>query len=206
MNIPDNIKYILERIHKSEDEWKALYMAAWGCVYYINEKYKKLGLWEAKLNFGLPGSKNKMHPYTPKELDSILRTRDIEFTLGHLQTLFSLLEELSDSASEILFDLESNMSKWKYIEQFFQKIGLSQPIIKELCLAKQTRNCFIHNGSKIDKLWLNTYQEARGVLPSNLDGKNLGEGLLNIFHQIEDWHDLIVNTAEKIKEKISQRS
>ncbi len=253
MDVPNNIKYILERIEKSEEEWKALYMAVWHYAGYIDAKYinkkevepEELAYFlntdgtasvvakpvfntpmggtscvvgvisnkepeETTIELRLPASRKGSHEWKIKELYSILSSRDGQFTVGHLQTLFSLFEELLHETAKTLFNLEINTGKWSGIEEFFKLSDfnnvLSMQEIKELKLSKETRNCFIHNGSKIDNFWLSAYQNARGTPPSNLEGKNLNEGLSNIFHEIEAWHDLIVNTAEKIKEKILQKN
>jgi len=208
MDIPNKIKYIIERILKSEDRWKALYMATWGWSYQIKAQFEKTEFWEKTKSFGLPASKNKQHFYKPKELYSILTSRDGEFTIGHLQTLFSLFEELLNEASKILFNFELDTSKWKNMKKFFNqddtKDILTKKDINELKLAKETRNCFIHNGSKIDKRWLDAYRDARGV-PTVSMGSELQKSFSNIFHQIENWHGLIVNITKKIEGKIIQK-
>ncbi len=208
MDIPNKVKYIIERILKSEDRWKALYMATWGCSYQIKAQFEKTEFWEKTIPFGLPASKNKQHVYKPKELYSILTSRDGEFTIGHLQTLFSLFEELLNEASKILFNFELDTSKWKNMKEFFNqddtKDILTKKDINELKLAKETRNCFIHNGSKVDKRWLDAYRDARGVTTVSLSSE-LQKGFSNIFHQIENWHELIVNITKKIEGKIIQK-
>ncbi|MEK7624357.1 MAG: hypothetical protein AAB404_01330 [Patescibacteria group bacterium] len=262
MDIPDNIKYILERIYKSEDEWKALYMAIWYYHDYIKhlpedpetlnrthedlinylsteshgtatvislERWQREAVKKWEVTLKLPASKKPHHKYEINDLISILASRDINFALDHLQTLFSLLEELSDKASEILLSpqnlgihfsfckvfckksgfqkKEFRASRFNNLSNFLrEQIGVSKDEIKELSLAKATRNCFIHNGSKIDNNWLSADKKIRGNCHANLLGHRLEEGFQPIFHQIEDWHDLIVNIAEKIKEKISQRN
>jgi len=208
MNIPINIKYIIERILESESRWKALYMATWGYSYQIEAQFKEGGFWETPIPFQLPASKNKQYTYKPKELHSILTSRDGEFTIGHLQTLFSLFEELLNEASKILLNRGLNTSTWRNMKSFFNQTNtrdiLSGQDIKELKLAKLTRNCFIHNGSKIDQGWLDAYQEARGT-PSVSLGDELQKGLANKFHQIEDWHELIIDITKRIKRKIIQK-
>lgn len=209
MNIPINIKYIIERILESESRWKALYMATWGYSYQIEAQFKGGNFWETPIPFQLPASKYKQYAYKPRELHSILTSRDGEFTIGHLQTLFSLFEELLNEVSKILFGFELNTSKWKNMEDFFNQADtkgiLSTQDINELNLAKKTRNCFIHNGSKIDQEWIDTYQKARrGISPAGL-GDELQKGLLNKFHQIENWHELIIDITKKIEQKIIQK-
>jgi len=206
MNIPTNIKYIIERILEDESRWKALYMATWGYSYQIEAQYQGGTLWDMLIPFGLPASKYKQYAYKPKELHSILTSRDGEFTIGHLQTLFSLFEELLNEVSKILHGLELNTSKWKNMENFFNQTAtkdiLSTQDINELNLAKKTRNCFIHNGSRIDQKWIDAYQKARGgISPAGL-GDELQKGLLNKFHQIEDWHELIIDITKRIERKI----
>ncbi|MEW6617367.1 MAG: hypothetical protein AB1333_03025 [Patescibacteria group bacterium] len=255
MEVPNNIRHIFEKIEKSEDEWKALYMAVWYYSYYIKDEYIDSGKndpaeklsrlingsgtastikvfdfktgtgtassavivfpdespGEEIINLELPASK-KGHSYKwkPKELYSILTSRDGQFTLGHLQTLFSLFEELLCETSKTLFDLEINTGKWKGIETFFSQNSFKDILLPEelgeLKLAKETRNCFIHNNSKIDDKWLSAYQgvrETKTLLP-DLIGADLDSGLQNTFHEIENWHDLIVDISKRIVEKISR--
>lgn len=141
MDISNKVKYIIERILKSEDRWKALYMATWGYSYQIKVQFEKKEFWEKTISFKLPASKNKQQVYKPKELYSILTSRDGEFTIGHLQTLFSLFEELLNEASKILFNLELDTSKWKNMKEFFNqddtKDILTKKDINELKLAKK---------------------------------------------------------------------
>ncbi|MFA5077829.1 MAG: hypothetical protein WC488_05385 [Candidatus Micrarchaeia archaeon] len=146
MNVPTNIKHILDRIENSESEWKALYMAVWDYSYKIKEKIKQKEIKSAQSDYlagatvnlpstitgtaytsslvsvvdfrgtaasitnvvaksqeqeslksvielELPASKRGSNLWELEELHSILTSRDGQFTVGHLQTLFSLLEE-----------------------------------------------------------------------------------------------------------------
>jgi len=209
MEIPNNIKYIIKRILKSEDRWKALYMATWGYSYQIKAQFEKTEFWEKIMVFGLPASKNKQqHTYKPEELYLILTSRDGEFTIGHLQTLFSLFEELLNETSKILFNFELDTGRWKNMKEFFNqdytKDILGGKDINELELAKETRNCFIHNGSKINGRWLDAHRNARGISTAIL-GDELQRGLSNVFHQIENWNELIVNVTKKVEQKIIQK-
>jgi hypothetical protein len=208
MNIPTNIKYIIERILESESRWKALYMATWGYSYEI-KKYKKTKFWKIPIKLGLPASKNGQYTYRPEELHLILTSRDGEFTIGHLQTLFSLLEELLNETSKILFGFELNTGRWKDMKRFFNQTYIKDVFskqnvneLKELKLAKETRNCFIHNGLKVGQKWLNAYRDARKVSSSITLGGDLQKGLGNKFHQIEDWHELIIDITKRIEMKI----
>ena len=193
---------------ESEDEWKALYMAAWGCAnFYLKERFYNTELWEKKLAFGLPASRQKYRTYTPAKLYEILTSKDIEFTLGHLQTLFSLLEELVTNLCPLVcYGQECSAGIFENLEKFLLgnkpydkfQINITEDDIKELKLAKETRNCFIHNGSKVDEKWLKAFKEARRV---NSAAK-IGDKLPINFHQVEDWHELIIQTVNKIKNGI----
>jgi len=265
MNIPENIKYILEKIYKSESEWKALYMAIWHYHDYINRLREKpesvernyedlikylttvargtayvinlgqlqqetIEKWEITLK--LPATK-KQHPkYEIGELLEILSSWDSKFALGHLQKMFSFLEELVRVASKILVLPTTNNSilrritkkffvllgcpkeefsshRWKYLQEFLQcVVQISSAELLELKSAKETRNCYIHNASKISKEWLKAYKDAKKLsLSRELVGQNLESGFNTqpIFHQIEDWHDLIVSITKRIEEKITQK-
>ena len=209
MEIPNNVLSIISRIDKSEDKWKALYMGAWGFSNKIKDQFENTEKWNKKIRFNLLASKNnQIHIYTPKQLYSILTSKDGEFTIGHLQTLFSLFEDLLNETSKILCPNELNTGKWQNMKLFFEQTEtndiLSETQIKELKLAKETRNCYIHNGSKVNQRWLNAYQDAKGN-PIALLSDDLNKGFPNLFHQIEEWHELIVNTTSNIKTKIENK-
>lgn len=212
MRIPERINNIIQRIIESEKEWKALYMASWGCVLHWLEpefKIKHPDLWEKPLRFGLPASKKGYQEYIPAELCGILKSKDMEFTLGHLQTLFSLLEELVNELcplvcdeQEIRADRFGNLKKFLSGDKPYNKfkIDITENDFKELELAKETRNCFIHNNSKIDDKWLKAYKKARGEKVA----VKIGDELLAhvYFHQIEDWRELIIRIVNEIKDAI----
>lgn len=210
MEIPKRISNIISRILEREKEWKALYMASWGCVFHwLEPKFKNTDLWEKPLKLGLPASKRGYQEYTPAELCGILKSKDTEFTLGHLQTLFSLLEELITelcplvcNVKDIRADKFENLEKFLLGQNPYQnfKTNITQDEIKELKLAKETRNCFIHNNSKVDELWLMAFKEVR----NNDSVAQIGDKLPVDFHQIEDWHELIIRIVNKIKNAIIQ--
>lgn len=217
-------KSILDIIKKSEDEWKAMYMAVWNYAHVVDREYIKgkinletagfinltsgtsvaLGYMAGKdkIPLMLEASKKGFYGYKPEELYSILTSKDTEFTLGHLITLFSLVEDLFLSIE--LVDTRKDSG----IDEFFGK-SLYNKILKagereELKLAKETRNSFTHRGCKIEDKWLNAYSNARGSRPTALMGRNLIQGLPNLFHEIETWHDLIVDISKRIEKAIQK--
>lgn len=211
MNTPDKIKYIIEQILKREDRWKALYMAVWGCSYYLeNEiKQKRPELWDRIIPLGLPGSKKKHYPYKPSELQSILRSFDTEITFLHLVIIFVLLEELLNESSLIFYGKRMDTGYLKQLNTFFEGINTKDILLdaekKELFLAKATRNCFIHNGSKIDRNWIKAYQSTRSVSPIKKIGDDVKEAFPSILHQVEDWHELIIKITKGVEEKIKKK-
>lgn len=207
MDLPVNIGSAISRINQSEDKWKALFMATWGYSYQINNQFSGTELWDKNVQFGLPASKNNhQHTYTPEKIHSILTSRDGEFTLGHLQTLFSLFEDLLKESSKILCSSELDASKWTNIRQFFIENSdtASETELKELKLAKETRNCYLHNNGKVDQKWIDAYNDARGISLCSI-GEDLEKGFSNTFHQIEEWNELIVNLTNRIKTKIENK-
>src|SRR3989344_4225082 len=95
MELPVSVGSTISRINQSEDNWKAIFMAVWQHSDTIKDTFEKTNQWEKKIEFRLPASKNNhQHPYTPKQLYSILTSRDSGFTISHLQTIFSLFEDL----------------------------------------------------------------------------------------------------------------
>lgn len=208
MEIPINISSIISRINQSEDNWKAIFMAIWQHSDVIRNTYEKTDKWNKKIIFRLPASKNNSsHSYTPYQLHSILTSRDGEFTIGHLQTLFSLFEGLVNESSKILCSEEIDASKWQDIEKkFFDENNdlISEQELKELKLAKEIRNCYLHNNGQIDQKWLNAYAEAKEN-PTSAIGNGLEQGFPNSFHQIEKWNELVVIISDRIKTKIENK-
>ena len=208
MDIPDKIKYIIEQILKREDRWKALYMAVWGCSYYLENEFrqKRPELWDQVVPLGLPGSKKKQHPYKPSELHSILRSFDAEITIIHLVILFVLLEELLNESSLIFYGKRLDTGHLENLKAFLEGSDVSDILSevekKELFLAKATRNCFIHNGSKIDQRWINAYQFARSAPPIKKIGDDVKKAFTSMLYQVEDWHELIIKITKGVKEKI----
>jgi hypothetical protein len=210
MKIPEKTNNIIQRILESEDEWKALYMASWGCVlFYLEPTFKNTPRWEKPLGFSLPASKKGYQEYTPAELCGILKSKDTEFTLGHLQTLFSLLEELIAelcpivcSGREIRSDKFQNLERFLLGRSPYQdfQTNITEDRIKELKLAKETRNCFVHNNSKVDEPWLEAF---KGVNAKDSTAQ-IGDGLPVDFHQIEGWHELIMGIVDEIKDSVIQ--
>jgi hypothetical protein len=142
-------------------------------------------------------------------LCGILKSKDIYFTLNHLQTLFSLLEELTAELCPIMCNgLNINTFQFKHCEDFLLgkdpyqnfKTGILVSEIKELRLAKETRNCFIHSKSKVDKKWLEAFKESRGI---DSEAK-IGDKLPVYVPQVEEWHELCKQIVSKIKIAVLQ--
>jgi hypothetical protein len=208
MKIPEKTNNIIQRIRKSEDEWKALHMGAWGYAkFYLEPKFKNTDKWEKPRPFRLPASNKGYQEYTPAGLYGILTSKDTEFTLGHLQTLFSLLEELIDELCPIVCNGQEIKSyKFEKLTEFLLGIkpyqnfqtNITEDRIKELKLAKETRNCFIHNDSKVDEPWLKAFKEVNGRDST----AQIGDELPVNFHQIEGWHELIIEIVDEIKDSV----
>lgn len=205
MDVPASILSIVTKINDSEDRWKARYIAVWRCSRDI-KKEETSSNWKKQISYQLPASKSGHYEYTPEKLYSILISKDVEFTLGHLQTLFTLFEEMIWESSKILCTTPIKADHWAGMEKFFKEIGFgdisSDPRIAELKLAKQTRNCWTHKNGKIDEIWLMEYTNIRKCAPSAKLHDPLEQGFPNVFHQIEAWHALIVETTNRIKQKI----
>jgi hypothetical protein len=151
MEIPDNIKNIIQLLMASEKRWKAQYMATWHYAYYLEAAYKNTPYWDKKLELGLPASKQKFYSFTPNELNDIVRSKDGEFTLGHLQTLFSLFEELISEVCPVLYPGKSlDASRFGDIRGFLKAEGDFAGLTKfvtdsefdEVELAKKNKKLF----------------------------------------------------------------
>ncbi len=217
MEIPEDIQGIINRIYECEDEWIALYMGAWGCAtFYLKPTYENTDAWEKKLEFGLPAFPKGFHKYTPKQLYSILTSKDIEFTLSHLQTLFSLLEELIRELCPIVCDGKKiDSTYFKTMNEFLLgkgkysnfKLGIPEEVLSELKLAKRTRDCFIHHGGRVDSNkngFLLAYGEARRERAPVSPGDDVYTAFSNIYHQVFSWHNLIISIVKKIERYIEE--
>ena len=118
MELSNDINNIITRILESENRWKALYMSTWGYSYIVKVQFENTENWDKPISFGLPASRNKQYIYKPSYLHKILTSKDGEFTIGHLQTLFSLFEEFLNESSKVLFNQEFDSGKWVYIKSF----------------------------------------------------------------------------------------
>ncbi len=221
MKSSDGVESVIQLLIDSEDRWKAYYMAFWGFSYVLRDKYENTTEWEIKRSWGLPASKNKKHEYSPKKLHGILTSNDDNITAEHLITLFSLFEALIDAACPILYGKKVSASRFPQMANFLNAEGkfkggkrfVSDDEFRELRLAKETRNCFIHNAGKIDSRFIKAYEEARGKLGATVgdrlqkafpssDRRHRGDDLLPT---VEDWHNLIINIAIRIKSEIKAK-
>jgi len=192
MELPKAISSIVDRINQSGAKWKAIYGGLWTYANSVKKDFENTAHWDEKIIMtNLPAFKKVTRKYTPHEYYLLLTSLDPYITFTHLVTLFAMFE-----------DLVSETKKLPSLSNGFEvKDVLDDIQLKELRLAKRTRNCYIHNGSKIDYKWLKAYAAARGK-PIASKGDDLGEGI-NIYHRAEDWHKLIVFAANEIKAKIS---
>lgn len=140
-------------------------------------------------------------------MSGILKSKDHEFTLGHLQTLFSLFEELIDEVGSSIYKVDIRAGRFENLEKFLKgdapcnlKTMVTGDEIKELKLAKETRNCFIHNNSRVDQKWLDAFNFVRPATSTT----QIGDNLPISFSQIEDWNELILKVVTKISEAIKR--
>ena len=199
----------MKKIEESESDWKANYMANWGYSYCLEEKFSKTPKWDIKIKFGLPAFGKGYYEYVPAELYRIIRSKDVRNTYENLIIIFSVFEVLLEETSKILEVFGSPFSKWENMENFFKKEStkdiLKPSQLKELKLAKMTRNCYLHRGGKADEGWIDSYRKAKGT-PLISEGEDLNKGFEEgiPYHQIEEWHNLIVEITNKIKNKIEE--
>lgn len=226
-----NIKSLLNRINKSQDEWFALHMATWHYADCIKKEYSKedyaavsltsgtsfvvavsrdVSMDNTVVTLGLPASKREYHKFNLKELYSILTSYDGRLTLNHLIIIFALFESFLSVVAKEIYQKDIDTGKFYGIKEFFKISDFSNlqktnpNLINELCLAKETRNCFTHNDSKIDPKWIKSYEDARGKTSCS-DGDKLESGLPDTFQQVETWHVLIVDMANQIYRIISAK-
>ena len=207
MKLPKNIKSIIGRINQSEDDWKANYMANWKFSYFLKEEFENTPDWDRKYSLGLPAFKKGHHDYTPHQLYEIITSKDIRVTEEHLIILLSMFEALLKETSKIFSPLKFNNNFRFSIIKFFDdertKGLLEEGQVQELALARETRNCYIHNDGKADDKWIKCYKNTKGKsLISEGDDLNKGFQGGEPYLQIEEWHILIVNVTNRIKDKI----
>jgi hypothetical protein len=179
-------------------------MASWGFAKQVLLPHKGTNIWTEQLSFGLPASRQKNFNYSPEQLYRILTSKDRDFTLGHLQTLFSLLEEFvkeiikhyHSKERKSYFDSYENLKKFLLAEHPFEsfKHQIEEERIIELKLARETRNCFIHNFSRVDSKWIKAYECARKLKTPFKEGQELPL----LFEEVEIWHDLTIEIVNEI--------
>lgn len=179
-------------------------MANWGFARNYLKPLESKQIWHEEITLGLPASIEGSFTFITKDLYKTLISKDIVFTHGHLQTLFSLFKKLvSELIIEKGFGESYNTSRFTIIEKVLKGINpfdtfsfpISDPEIDELRLAKETRNCYVHNASNIDQKWLNAYENVHG----SINSFNVGDELGLMFHEVEIWHRLILNISRTLK-------
>lgn len=195
--IPENIQNLINQINESEDRWKALFMATWGLSYQIRGIYENTPLWNVPIKFGLPASKKKCHEYTPENLHRILTTRDPELSIIQTQFLFMLLEDLVKELYRTLNNGEEINADSRPILVNFLKDNnfLYNHEEQEFILAKETRNCFLHQNNKIDGRWIEQYEKTKNVKCKYKIGDRICVGV----QEVEEWTWLIMNIAKRIE-------
>ena len=184
MELPEEILSITEKIKKSELNWKMRYCVCWMQSYPLKEELEKNPeRGKDKVTLNLPAFKRKPD-LTKEEYYKELTSNDIPFTLEHLVILFALFDELKTTASKILGKGETEKTSHK----------------EELKLARETRNCYVHNGSRIDRKWIDAYKQARNK--DAKEGERISNSLPEFYYQIEKWHDLIIELTDEIETKI----
>ena len=92
--------------------------------------------------------------------------------------------------------------------------------IKKIIQAKKAAGCMAHSRQELEyyknlgvtflvykvdaSVLYDAYKEAKGNLIASI-GDDLEKGFPNSFHQIEEWNELVVNIASKIKTKIENK-
>ncbi len=204
----DNILSIVTKIKGSRDIWRVTHGVSWK-LYNQLTKYKNTPNWKRKvIKITLPQSEKVHFIYTPYELHNLL-DRDYDIILLHLVTLLSLFEELLKESWETLCKKRLPNRKNSVIKPFFQfkdtQDMLDNTQLKQLNLARLTRNIYIHNSSKENKDWIKGYKET-----GETKNISLGDSLNNIFPepemflQVEKWNELIIKISDKIKDKLER--
>jgi len=190
----ETIESLIKEIRESEDRWKAPYMATWRTVYEF-ESLESTPQWNESLRFDLPASKNECHYFTPEKLVHILRSFDDDLTFRHLNKLFGILESLAENVAKNL-GREIDTYKFNNLKSFLLDQGVlsSGNDDLELKLAKETRNCDLHNNRRVDPRWLKAFYNARKTKSNSHDG----DPLKIEFHDVEKWNELILDICEKL--------
>lgn len=233
MVIPEEISSIFEKIKQSEKEWKALYMAVWHYSSYIKKEYIEksprntnllvggltgtafvinAGAKEFEIDLSLPESKDKSYRFNVTDLYNILVSRDGQFTLGHLQTLFSLLEDFLKTVHLKIYleETDGRSGMYDLIKSFFKlddfKCVMSETDLKEMNLAIETRNSYIHRKSLVNERFIAAFTTARGSTKQMFSiGDNLISAFPSAFQQVEDWHNLIMTLTESVMKILREK-
>lgn len=90
------------------------------------------------------------------------------------------------------------------IDNFFSSTNYGTLLVdkekEELHLARETRNCYIHNNGNIDTRFVTAYKNARGDSHSDFSGKSLSTVFPELFKEIETWNELISSISKRIEE------
>src|SRR3989344_8284804 len=171
----EKILSIIKKINESEDMWKAQYVILWRYHNYLEFAYKELPIWTQKFDFSIPSSKNKSYPFSFEQLHSVIPNKDGDFKMFHLVTLISLFQSIPKKVTEEV---------------------LSSDEKKELRLAEEIRNCFLHGN--INRGVRKAYKDSRRENFPLLSTDNI-MNFPDLFTEIENWHELIIRSSNKIK-------
>ncbi|HLC79837.1 MAG TPA: hypothetical protein VJG83_05465 [archaeon] len=152
---------------------------------------------------------------TAKEMHTFCTTRDDPLSYFHLIYAFSLFEELVRIASK---PTRVNSTKWRFVKPLLKKWKIKVRDIRELTLARETRNCFVHhNGNSDWQPWWEAYNDARrknppikygdsvrNAFPGGRKNKN-GQRMNRLLENINKWYNIIIKISiQIIKEEVKK--
>jgi len=213
--VPEQLKALLIEIEHNRRKWKSLYMAVWGLpLYYLTPCLIDQGKGDKVVIWGLPAAKHKSVLYTPRELRGYLTDYDKDIHIGQVIKIFTLLEDYLFAYYGVTENPERDSFKRRLIKYmpnfvlnlFSLKTGpvdftlfgklkrylkcknfASNQEIKELELAKETRNCFVHRRGLIDKRWLRAYKRT-----GRKEDYKTGDRAPSPFSDLENWTDIMI--------------
>ncbi len=145
----------------------------------------------------VPASLERIKLFKPRIFNALLTRRDHEIAASGFVWAVSLFEAIMKHTLE---QEEIKPSKKYYdiddFASFLRKDVIDDQEEKILRLVKKYRNCLVHDGGVAPKELITDFKKIKGKRPLFANGI-----LVPNLHDIEPWHDLIINITERVVKK-----
>ena len=188
------IEKIIILLEDSKKIWKTQIVVFWD---YAGKVLKDLED-QTPIDINLPAFDNPKITLTAKELRNICISQEEYLAYSHLTYIFTLFGILTTDVNK------QNLK----IDSFLKNNGVIDQDIREITLARETRNGYVHYMSKAHNDWIEAYNKAKPKKSPIKEGdpiKNafVGNAQNKLLQQIYDWHELLIKTSRTIVQKNS---